>query len=102
LFPGDRGAGREHAIETPWGLARFTRHAGEILHSERESSETLERIRRTIGEYNFAGQYQQAPAPLGGGMVKENWFKRYDPNELPDRFDQIIQSWDTAKADGTQ
>ncbi|MGA7383837.1 MAG: phage terminase large subunit [Methylocella sp.] len=56
----------------------------------------MERIRRTIGEYNFAGQYQQAPAPLGGGMVKENWFKRYDPNALPDRFDQIIQSWDTA------
>jgi len=23
-----------------------------------------------IGEYNFAGQYQQAPAPQGGGMVK--------------------------------
>ena len=30
-----------------------------------------------MGEYNFAGQYQQAPAPLGGGMVKEAWFKRY-------------------------
>src|SRR3984893_17786659 len=29
-------------------------------------------------------------------MVKENWFKRYDPNELPDRFDLIFQSWDTA------
>jgi hypothetical protein len=26
----------------------------------------LEQIRRSIGEYNFAGQYQQAPAPLGG------------------------------------
>jgi hypothetical protein len=95
-FPAIAERDEEHAIETPWGPSRFTRRAGEILHSERESSETLERIRRTIGEYNFAGQYQQAPAPLGGGMVKENWFKRYDPNELPDRFDQIIQSWDTA------
>jgi len=32
--------------------------------------EMLEQIRRTIGEYNFAGQYQQMPAPQGGGMVK--------------------------------
>ena len=27
------------------------------------------RIRRTIGEYNFAGQYQQSSAPLGGGFL---------------------------------
>jgi predicted phage terminase large subunit-like protein len=73
-----------------------SRRAGEILHPDRESSETLDRIRRTIGEYNFAGQYQQTPAPLGGGMIKEAWFKRYGPNDLPDKFSQILQSWDTA------
>src|SRR5438105_1439287 len=49
-----------------------------------------------IGEYNFAGQYQQSPAPLGGGLVKAEWFKRYRENELPERFDRIVQSWDTA------
>jgi hypothetical protein len=27
------------------------------------------------GEYNFAGQYQQAPVPLGGGLVKAAWFR---------------------------
>jgi hypothetical protein len=32
--------------------------------------ETLDRIRSTTGEYNFVGQYQQALAPLGGGLVK--------------------------------
>src|ERR1700755_2274891 len=69
---------------------------GEALHLEREPLDTLERIRRTIGEYNFAGQYQQAPAPLGGGLVKEAWFKRYREDELPGRFDRIVQSWDTA------
>ena len=36
-------------------------------------------IRRTIGEFNFAGQYQQSLAPLGGGMVKGEWFKRLAP-----------------------
>jgi predicted phage terminase large subunit-like protein len=29
-------------------------------------------------------------------MVKDAWFRRYEPDALPARFDQIIQSWDTA------
>src|SRR5689334_16139563 len=56
----------------------------------------LDRLRRTLGEYHFAGQYQQSPAPLGGGLVKAEWFKRYRQSELPDRVDRIVQSWDTA------
>ena len=52
----------------------FTRRRGEALHPDREPLEVLDRIRRTIGEYNFAGQYQQSPAPLGGGLVKAEWF----------------------------
>jgi predicted phage terminase large subunit-like protein len=66
------------------------------LHPDREPLDTLEHIRRTIGEYNFAGQYQQSPAPLGGGLVKTGWFRRYRENDLPERFDRIVQSWDTA------
>jgi len=34
--------------------------------------------------------------PLGGGLVKAEWFKRYRENERPERFDRIMQSWDTA------
>jgi hypothetical protein len=66
------------------------------LHPAREPLFVLENIRRTIGEYNFAGQYQQSPAPLGGGLVKGEWFKRYDDKERPESFDRIVQSWDTA------
>jgi predicted phage terminase large subunit-like protein len=64
------------------------------LHPEREPLATLDHIRRTIGEYNFAGQYQQSPAPAGGGLVKAAWFRRY--KDLPDRFERIVQSWETA------
>ena len=41
-------------------------------HSTRKGSRwrCFERSGETIGEYNFAGQYQQAPAPLEGGMIK--------------------------------
>ena len=75
---------------------RVTRRAGDALHLDREPPETLARIRQTIGEYNFASQYQQAPVPLGGGLIKTDWFRSYGLNELPERFDQIVQSWDTA------
>src|SRR5690349_22195267 len=95
-FPAIAEADEVHQIETIWGPRCFTRRRDEALHPDREPLETLEHIRRTIGEYNFAGQYQQSPAPLGGGLVKADWFKRYRENELPERFDRIVQSWDTA------
>ena len=95
-FPAIAEEDEVHRIETIWGPRCFTRRRGEALHPDREPLETLEHIRRTIGEYNFAGQYQQSPAPLGGGMVKAEWFKRYRENERPKCFDRIVQSWDTA------
>jgi len=95
-FPAIAETDEEHQIETIWEARCFTRRQGEPLHPDREPLDTLDRIRRTIGEYNFAGQYQQSPAPLGGGLVKAEWFKRYRENERPERFDRIVQSWDTA------
>jgi hypothetical protein len=73
-----------------------SRARGGALHAEREPPEMLEQIRRTIGDYNFAGQYEQAPAPQGGGMVKAAWLRSYAANERPDPFDRIVQSRDTA------
>src|SRR5947209_4695762 len=95
-FPAIAEADEVHEIETIWEPQRFTRLQGEALHPDREPLETLDRIRRTIGEYNFAGQYQQSPAPLGGGLVKAEWFKRYGEKDRPEHFDRIVQSWDTA------
>jgi len=85
-----------HRFEGVFGPQSFGRKAGEVLHPEREPPAMIEQIRRTIGEYNFAGQYQQMPAPQGGGMVKAAWFRTYAPNERPAEFDRVVQSWDTA------
>src|SRR5215467_1975878 len=95
-FPAIAEADEVHRIETIWGSECFRRRQGEALHPDREPIETLDRIRRTVGEYNFAGQYQQSPVPLGGGLVKATWFKRYAEHDLPERFERIVQSWDTA------
>ena len=86
----------EFEISTPFGLRRVGRKAGEALHPEREPLIVLSDLRRSLGEYNFAGQYQQAPAPYGGGIVKAEWFKTYTSADLPTDFELIVQSWDTA------
>jgi predicted phage terminase large subunit-like protein len=83
-------------VDTVWGPKLLTRRQGEALHPAREPLAMLEHLRQMIGEYNFAGQYQQAPTPLGGGLVKAAWFKHYGARALPPSFDRIVQSWDTA------
>lgn len=76
------------------------RQLGHVLHSARESKAQLEKLRDEIlGSYVFAAQYQQEPAPLGGGLIKWHWLQYYSnlPAQKPKR---IVQSWDTAiKAD---
>ena len=95
-FPAIAEEDERHVIDTLAGPREFIRRQGEALHPAREGTQTLERIRHMIGEYNFAGQYQQAPAPLGGGLVKAAWFRQYAPEVLPEKFERIVQSWDTA------
>jgi predicted phage terminase large subunit-like protein len=95
-FPAIAEMDETHEVETIFGRRSFARRQGEALHPGREPLDTIDRIRRTIGEYNFAGQYQQSPAPLGGGLVKAAWFKRYNDKNRPETFDRIVQSWDTA------
>ncbi len=95
-FPAIAEENETHVIQTPYGTRRFRRRTGEALHPDREPLEVLNHLREAQGEYNFAGQYQQAPAPLGGGLVKADWFKTYTPTDLPASFEMSFQSWDTA------
>jgi hypothetical protein len=84
------------ALDSELGQYLFTRQRGEALHPERQPRAILDQIRRMIGEYNFAGQYQQMSSPQGGGMVKVAWFRNYAANERPDKFDRIVRSLDSA------
>lgn len=83
-------------IKSIFGEREIVRKVGDLLHPEREPSQVLEKLRVTLGEYNFAGQYQQSPAPRGGGIFKTEWMHYYAPLERPEKFDQILMSLDTA------
>jgi predicted phage terminase large subunit-like protein len=85
-----------HLIESVLGNDVYRRSVGEVLHPERDSLATIQKLREATGEYNFASQYQQNPTPLGGAMVKQAWLRYYEPGEQPAKFDHVVQSWDTA------
>jgi predicted phage terminase large subunit-like protein len=95
-FPAIAEDDETQLVDTVWGPKLLTRHRGEALHPAREPLPMLEHLRHMIGEYNFTGQYQQAPTPLGGGMVKAAWFKHYAASAVPPQFERVVQSWDTA------
>ena len=84
-----------HHIKTPFGTWVHSRLEGEALHPERESLEVLAKQLRLLGTAFFTAQYLQTPTPLGGGLVKLDWFNRYDPARIP-AFARIVQSWDCA------
>ena len=87
----------EHFVfNTIFGEQKIIRKVDDLLHPAREPLTVLNKVRVTLGEYNFAGQYQQLPVPLGGGLVKTKWLVYLEPHEFPETYDSILQSWDTA------
>lgn len=84
-----------HHIRTPFGTLDHSRLKGEALHPSREPLQVLEKQRRFLGTAFFAAQYLQSPTPPGGGIVKIEWFNRYDAGRKP-LFARIVQSWDCA------
>jgi predicted phage terminase large subunit-like protein len=71
----------------------YLRRAGEVLYA-REPRDVLEVIRRTQGSLTFSAQYQQAPLPPQGNIVKREWLRFYV--QPPAKFDLVVASWDTA------
>ena len=72
------------------------RKQGDVLHPERESGETLERIKAEIGSLQFSAQYQQSPVPPEGNLIKREWLRTYDAAPARGLGVKIVQSWDIA------
>ena len=56
----------------------FDRQEGDVLHPVREPREALEQIQRTLGGRHFQAQYQQAPVPETGNLIRSDWLRYYD------------------------
>ena len=81
------------------------RKAGEALHPERELIDILNALQQEIGSYNFAAQYQQDPVAPDGGMIKPEWIRYYDLDQLQALLKsggKIIHSWDPAAKPGEE
>ena len=76
---------------------------GQLLDPVRLDAGTLEQRRQDLGTFAFSGQYQQQPAPEGGGMFKRAWWqRRWSPGFdklLEHGFDRVLQSWDMRFSD---
>jgi predicted phage terminase large subunit-like protein len=94
-FPAIAEERRVYDVRTPYGRRRIIREAGDALQPARESLASLEETRGR-DEYVFAAQYQQDPQPPAGLIVRREWLHFYSDKTKPIKFDQIIQSWDTA------
>lgn len=68
---------------------------GKPLWPFKHPIEELNRM-ETANPYMFAGQYMQTPSPKGGGLFKDEWWKYYRVNGLPELKYQFITA-DTAQ-----
>lgn len=66
-------AGRGKATSIGWVDPRTT--DGELMFPERFGEKQVVELEKTLGPYASAGQLQQRPAPRGGGIFKDVWWK---------------------------
>jgi predicted phage terminase large subunit-like protein len=88
------------AYPTKLGYIDSRTEDGHLLFPERFPKSVVDRDRKIMGEYAFAGQMQQEPAPRGGGIIKNEWWLKYDDQFPP--FDYILASLDTAYTTKTE
>ncbi|MTI49464.1 MAG: terminase [Firmicutes bacterium] len=72
-------------ITLPISNKKIIREDGDLLNPSREGKEELEQLKKDMGSYAFAGQYQQDPAPKEGGIFKKHWWKfwKFPGQNLP-------------------
>lgn len=100
--------GRRYTTSIGWTDPR--EEDGQLAWSERFSRRTIENFKTTLGPYGYAGQYQQAPTPRGGGIFKREWWQLWGNPDDPDdpqfkKFpacDYIVASLDSAFTEKTE
>ncbi|MEJ2207281.1 MAG: phage terminase large subunit [Gemmatimonadota bacterium] len=92
-------AEEDEEIQLGGGRVHY-RKVGQLLHPERDPMGVLEEQKAFMGSMVFSAQYQQAPVPAGGALIKADWFGTYARPPVRANGDRVIQSWDTATKTG--
>lgn len=86
------------AIKEEGGDALDIRAVGDALWPEKYPQSKLDRLKRAIGTMWWNALYQCRPSAQEGGQIKRKWFIHFY-KELPNRFDEWLQSWDATFKD---
>lgn len=95
MIPMEYDPGRH--CETVIGWSDPRTEDGELAWPERFPQDVVDGLRTSLGPYAYAGQYQQAPAPRGGGIFKSEWWQLWEsPNDEFPPMEYVLVSADTA------
>ena len=70
------------------------------LWPEKYPLSELKKIKRAVGSYAWEALYQGQPMPVGGGILKRNWFKTCLLENLP-KLKQVVTGVDLAVSSKT-
>jgi predicted phage terminase large subunit-like protein len=76
------------------------RRVNDVLFPQREPRKVLDELRMAMGSEVFVPQYQQRTDGAGSDLFRWSWFDTYSERPNRDEFNMIVQSIDTAYADG--
>jgi predicted phage terminase large subunit-like protein len=82
------------AAPTAIGWVDPREEEGEVCWPDRFDEDSIERLKRELGPYGYAGQYQQSPVPRGGGIFQRDWWQLWEGKHP--YYDYIIASLDGA------
>lgn len=68
----------------------------DLLSPNRVDRKSNEALKVQLGKYGTAGQLQQSPTPVGGGIIQSDWIRLWPIKRPLPRFTFIVQSYDTA------
>lgn len=93
MIPMEYDIGRHCQTSIGWSDPRT--EDGELAWPERFPPTVVAEMRNTLGPYAYAGQYQQSPAPRGGGIFQREWWQLWAEDTYPP-LEFVLVSADTA------
>jgi predicted phage terminase large subunit-like protein len=89
----------ERRVHTCIGWTDPRAEAGELMFPDRFPQHVIDRDKKALGAYGWAGQMQQRPNPSGGGLFKSDWWQYLD---MPPPMEWRAIYADTAQKTGQQ